>query len=105
MQEILDLHNVCRCMNDVQLLESDCSIEATAQPWGDNAVYGDYSGDFRKQGSENCVENLAWGHPTRTELDSTQAWYDEIADTDSDSSLVQGFTRIRTGKWWVTAPK
>ena len=71
MQEILDLHNVCRCMNDFRLLESDCSIEATAQPWADNAAYGDYSGDFPKQGSENYVENLAWGHPTRTELDST----------------------------------
>ena len=103
MQEILDLHNVCRCMNDGRLLESDCSIEATAQPWADNAVYGDYSGDysgdFRKQGSENCVENPASGHPTRTELDSTQAWYDEIADTDSDSSLVTGgFTRISDRK-------
>ena len=77
-------------MHDVRLLESDCTIAATAQPWADNDVYEQSSGDLGKQGSEHCVENLAWGHPTRTELDSTQAWYDEIADTHSGSSLVTG---------------
>ena len=106
MLRIFDLHNVCRCMHDVRLLESDCTIAATAHPWADNDVYEQSSGDLGKQGSEHCVENLAWGHPTRTELDSTQAWYDEIANTHSGSSLVTGiYSRIRTAKWWVTAPK
>ena len=76
-------------MLDVGLLESDCSVAATAQPWR-IMMCMNTSSDFRKQGSEHCVENLAWGHPTRTEFDSTQAWYDEIADTYSDSCLVTG---------------
>ena len=53
-------------------------------------MYEHSSTDFWKQGSENCVENLAWGDPTRTRLDSTHAWYDEIGDTDGGLNLVRG---------------
>ena len=89
MQEILVLHNVFRCMHDVPLLEWDTSSATTAQPWADNGVYEHSSSDFRNQGSEICGENLAWGYPTRTGLGSTQAWYDEIGDTDGGLGLAE----------------
>ena len=82
MQELLDLHNVFKCMHVVPLLVWDTSISTTAQSWADNGVYEHSSSDFRKQGSKICGENLAWSYPTRTGLNSTQAWYDEIDDTD-----------------------
>ena len=74
MQEILDLHNVFRCMRDVPLCEWDTSIVTTAQSWADIGVYEHSSNDFRKQRSEICGENLSWHCPTRTGLDSTQVW-------------------------------
>ena len=38
--------------------------------------------DSLKQGNEICDKNLAWHYPTRTGLDSTEAWYVDIGYTD-----------------------
>ena len=35
----------------------------------------------------NCGENIAWGYPSRFGFDSTQAWYNEIVDTEGGLGL------------------
>jgi len=87
MQEVLDQHNLYRCMHDVPLFEWDTDIEARAQSWADNGVYAHSTSDFREQQGEYCGENIAWGYPSRSGFDSTQAWYNEIVDTEGGLGL------------------
>jgi len=87
MQEVLDQHNLYRCMHDVPLFEWDTDIEARAQSWADNGVYAHSTSDFREQEGEYCGENIAWGYPSRSGFDSTQAWYNEILDTEGGLGL------------------
>ena len=87
MQDILDQHNIYRCLHGVQLLEWHTAIASRAQSWADIGVWEHSSANFRKQGSENCGESLAWGYPTRTGVAFTRSWYDEIEDTDGGLGL------------------
>ena len=52
MQEVLDQHNLYRCMQDVPLFEWDTDIEARAQSWADNGVYAHSTSGFREQQGE-----------------------------------------------------
>lgn len=82
-QEVLDIHNLYRCMHGVPLMTWDSAIAANAQTWADNGHYGHSSTAFRTlPGIGGTGENLAWGYPTRSGKDSVQAWYDEIIFTD-----------------------
>ena len=65
MQEILDQHNIYRCMHVVPLLEWDTSIAFRAQSWVDKSVWKHSSAVFRKQGSENCGEYLLFRFQSR----------------------------------------
>eukprot|EP00450_Noctiluca_scintillans_P029456 CAMPEP_0194549482 /NCGR_PEP_ID=MMETSP0253-20130528/95227_1 /TAXON_ID=2966 /ORGANISM="Noctiluca scintillans" /LENGTH=362 /DNA_ID=CAMNT_0039396911 /DNA_START=46 /DNA_END=1131 /DNA_ORIENTATION=- len=87
MQEVLDQHNLYRCMHDVPLFEWDTDIEARAQSWADNGVYAHSTSDFREQEGEYCGENIAWGYRSRSGFDSTQDWYNEILDTEGGLGL------------------
>jgi uncharacterized protein YkwD len=92
MQEVLDKHNVYRCMHGVPLLTWDADIAASAQAWADNGVWA-HSPKPRLVNGEKVGENLAFGSPTRTGTHSTISWYSEIqytspyglADSTSDS--------------------
>eukprot|EP00429_Kryptoperidinium_foliaceum_P075400 CAMPEP_0176222522 /NCGR_PEP_ID=MMETSP0121_2-20121125/20277_1 /TAXON_ID=160619 /ORGANISM="Kryptoperidinium foliaceum, Strain CCMP 1326" /LENGTH=232 /DNA_ID=CAMNT_0017561737 /DNA_START=69 /DNA_END=767 /DNA_ORIENTATION=+ len=82
MQDVLDQHNLYRCMHDVPLFTWDDAIAASAQQWADNGAFEHSPSSSRKVGGEQLGENLAWGYPTRTGTASTIAWYDEIKFTD-----------------------
>mmetsp|Transcript_25367 Transcript_25367/g.58988 ORF Transcript_25367/g.58988 Transcript_25367/m.58988 type:complete len:378 (-) Transcript_25367:206-1339(-) len=81
MQAIFDRHNVFRCMHDVPLLHWDDSIAAHADAWASAGVYGHGTQAERTLNGVVLGENLAVGYPTRTGVDSVQAWYDEITET------------------------
>jgi len=82
MQEVFDAHNVYRCMHGVPLFTWDDAIAAQAQAWADAGNYGHGSTAERTLDGYGVLgENLAWGSPSRTGLDSVSAWYDEIVDT------------------------
>ena len=68
LQEILDLHNVFKCMHVVPLLDWDVSIASTSQSWAGNGVYKHSLSDSRKQGSEICDKYLAWLIPRVLDL-------------------------------------
>ena len=80
-QDILALHNVYRCMHAVPAFTWDAAIAAKAQAWADNGQYMHSSSSSRVVGGEPLGENLAWGSPSRTGVDSTRAWYSEISFT------------------------
>jgi hypothetical protein len=82
MQQVLDKHNVYRCMHGVPLLTWDDAVAANAQAWADNGVYEHSSNEQRVINGEQCGENLAWGYPQYSGTESTVAWYDEIKYTD-----------------------
>jgi len=83
MQEVLDVHNMYRCMHGVPSMTWDEDIAANAQAWADAGNYEHSRPEDRDLPNIGEVgENLAWGYPTRTGLDSVEAWYDEIVDTD-----------------------
>jgi len=73
MQEVLDIHNMYRCMHGVPLMKWDFAIAAQAQAWADK-------GQFAHSQSDSG-ENLAWGSPQRSGLNAVQAWYNEIQYT------------------------
>jgi len=74
-QEVLDMHNIYRCMHGVPLMDWDSSIAAEAQNWA-NYLAGNTNG-----GHSNSAwgENIAWGN---SPPDSVVAWYDEIQYTN-----------------------
>eukprot|EP00403_Amphidinium_massartii_P030119 CAMPEP_0178398462 /NCGR_PEP_ID=MMETSP0689_2-20121128/14785_1 /TAXON_ID=160604 /ORGANISM="Amphidinium massartii, Strain CS-259" /LENGTH=336 /DNA_ID=CAMNT_0020019225 /DNA_START=79 /DNA_END=1089 /DNA_ORIENTATION=- len=83
MQEIFDQHQLYRCMHDVPLFEWHDELAAQAQAWADAGEWGHGSQAERTlPGYGLAGENLAWGYPVRSGLDSVQAWYDEIELTD-----------------------
>jgi len=83
MQDVLESHNLYRCMHNVPPMTWDSAIAANAQAWADAGSYGHSSQEARNLANVGQIgENLAWGYPTRTGLDSVQAWYDEIIFTD-----------------------
>ena len=71
------------------------SIAATAQPWADNDVYEPLFGDFVKQGSEHCVENLAWVIAREPNLIPRSLVRRDCRHSQRFQALSQGFTRIR----------
>lgn len=81
MQEVLDRHNLYRCMHGVPALEWDHAIAANAQAYADRGVYKHSKNSQRVVNGVPLGENLAWGYPERSGLDSTVAWYSEIKFT------------------------
>lgn len=97
MQEILDAHNLYRCMHDIPLYTWDDAIATNAQAWADNAEFAHSTNAQRTHNGEYWGENLAWGsNPGYTGKQSTDAWYNEIEDTsprgtaDSSSDTTGG---------------
>jgi len=82
MQKVLDQHNVYRCMHAVPTLIWDDAIAANAQSWASNGVYKHSANSARVINGDQCGENLAWGYPQRSGVDSTIAWYSEIQYTN-----------------------
>ena len=63
----------------------------------DNTVYGDYSGDLPKHGSEICVENMLRVIPREPNL------FPDCRRCQRCKPCLKVFLNL--GKWWVTAPK
>lgn len=83
MQEVLDLHNLYRCMHGAPLMVWDDTIAANAQAHVDKGVWGHSTRAERNlPGIGRVGENIAWGSPSRSGTDSTEAWYEEVALTD-----------------------
>lgn len=84
MQEVLDKHNLYRCLHDVPALQWDDGIAASAQAWADQGEYKNRNGAWadynRRVNGESCGENIAWGN--RSGVDATAAWYSEIECTE-----------------------
>lgn len=96
MQQVLDQHNVYRCMHDVPLLSWDAEIAEQAQAWADRGIYAHSSWTERLPACQGhtpvgCGENIAWGWPSRSGTDVTIAWYSEIEHTDP-YGLVPSYT-------------
>jgi hypothetical protein len=74
-KEMLDLHNMYRCMAGVPALEWDDDLQKTAQSWADQKQMGHSTalGAFKKYG-----ENMQFACPKSTPTDATDWWYDEI---------------------------
>jgi len=83
MQDVLEKHNEYRCRHGVELMTWDDEIAANAQQVADAGVFAHSSQASRQgvAGFRQLGENIAWGWPTRTGTDSTEAWYAEIEDT------------------------
>jgi len=98
MQELLDVHNMYRCMHNVPPMTWDATIAANAQAWADNGHYGHTSQANRTLPTIGYIgENLAWGYPTRSGKDSVAAWYDEIKFTDGTPTSCQDTNPDSTG--------
>merc|ERR1719215_940143 len=82
MQQILDQHNIYRCMHGVPLLLWDAEIAANAQAYADAGEYGHSSSESRMINGEQCGENLAWGYPTQSGVAAVKAWYSEVMYTN-----------------------
>lgn len=91
MEELLDRHNKYRCMHKTPLLEWDAEVAAMAQRHADKGQMGHSSRSERTINGESCGENIAWGMPTYSGLQSTDAWYDEIKNTPGGKGKVTGF--------------
>jgi len=85
MQELLNQHNLYRCMHGLPLLTWSETAEATAQKWADMGKWEHSDRDSRN----GCGENLAWGHTKGDE--AVEAWYEEIKYT-SPYGTAQSFT-------------
>jgi len=82
MQEVLDIHNMYRCMHGVPLMKWDFGIAAQAQAWADKGQFKHSPDEERTvEGWGASGENLAWGYPQRSGLDAVRAFYDEIQYT------------------------
>eukprot|EP00927_Polykrikos_kofoidii_P056937 TRINITY_DN51037_c0_g1_i1.p1 TRINITY_DN51037_c0_g1~~TRINITY_DN51037_c0_g1_i1.p1 ORF type:complete len:364 (-),score=44.28 TRINITY_DN51037_c0_g1_i1:443-1534(-) len=81
MNAVLGQHNIYRCMHGVPLFTWDDDIAANAQSWANNGKFEHSTNDARTINGEACGENLAWGYPQRSGVDSTDAWYNEIQFT------------------------
>jgi len=109
-KEMLDLHNMYRCMAGVPALQWDDALQTQAQSWADtgNTGHSTSRGAFKKYG-----ENMKFGCPTSTPKSATDWWYDEI-NKYSESSPYQAShytqmvwkasTKIGCGKGKLTAP-
>jgi len=74
-KEMLDLHNMYRCMAGVPPLEWDDSLQEQAQSWADTGKteHSTSRGAFSKYG-----ENMQYNCPSSTPKDATDWWYAEI---------------------------
>lgn len=94
MQEVLDKHNIYRCMHGVPAFTWDDAIATSAQTWANNGKFEHSTIAQRTVGGVECGENLAWGSPTYPGPTATRDWYKEIdftspygtADSMSDST-------------------
>eukprot|EP00405_Crypthecodinium_cohnii_P001111 CAMPEP_0194760318 /NCGR_PEP_ID=MMETSP0323_2-20130528/13251_1 /TAXON_ID=2866 ORGANISM="Crypthecodinium cohnii, Strain Seligo" /NCGR_SAMPLE_ID=MMETSP0323_2 /ASSEMBLY_ACC=CAM_ASM_000346 /LENGTH=413 /DNA_ID=CAMNT_0039681531 /DNA_START=30 /DNA_END=1271 /DNA_ORIENTATION=+ len=90
MQQVLDKHNVFRCMHGVPAFTWDADIAANAQSWANNGVYEHSDGSTRIINGEQCGENLAIGTALTDGTQAVQMWYDEIRNTNG--GLVTAFS-------------
>jgi len=94
MQQVLQQHNVFRCMHGLPALTWDSAIATSAQAWADGGNYAHSPSDQRVINDEQCGENLAWGFPSLSGHVASKDWYAEIqytspygtADSMSDST-------------------
>ena len=103
-KEMLDLHNMYRCMAGVPALKWDNTLQQQAQSWADTGNMGHSTsrGAFSKYG-----ENMQYACPKATPKTATDWWYAEIKKY-SASSMTQsphytqmvwkGSTKIGCGK-------
>jgi len=83
MQEVLDMHNLYRCMHNVPPMTWDSAIAANAQAWAEAGHYGHSPDSARTLPNIGQLgENLAWGYPSRSGTDSVEGWYAEESYTD-----------------------
>jgi len=74
-KEMLDLHNMYRCMAGVPALEWDDTLQQQAQSWADtgSTSHSTSRGAFKKYG-----ENMHYSCPSDTPKTATDWWYAEI---------------------------
>jgi hypothetical protein len=84
-KEMLDLHNMYRCMAKVPALQWDDTLQKQAQSWADtgNTGHSTKRGAFKDYG-----ENMQYACPKATPKTATDWWYDEI-NKYSESSPYQ----------------
>jgi len=103
-KEMLDLHNMYRCMAGVPPLKWDNTLQKQAQSWADtgNTGHSKSRGAFKKYG-----ENMQYACPTATPKTATDWWYDEIKKYSESSPYMsshytqmvwKGSTKIGCGK-------
>lgn len=85
MQEVLDRHNLLRCMHGAPPLQWDDAIAASAQQWADTGTC-----DMLVHSQDGYGENIFWASPAPSPdklFEGVDAWYDEIKVTaDGETS-------------------
>jgi len=108
-KEMLDLHNMYRCMAGVPALQWDDTLQKQAQSWAESGNTGHSTslGAFKTYG-----ENMQYNCPTATPKSATDWWYDEIKKYSESSPgqsshytqmVWKGSTKIGCGKGKVTS--
>jgi len=85
MQEVVDRHNLLRCMHGAPSLQWDDAIAASAQRWADTGTC-----DTLVHSEDGYGENIFWASPAPSPdklFEGVDAWYDEIKVTaDGETS-------------------
>jgi hypothetical protein len=90
LEEMLDRHNKYRCKADVPLLQWDDAAATFAQEHANKGKFEHSRRENRIVNGEQCGENIAWGMPTYSGVQSTDAWYNEITETGSEGDTGYG---------------
>jgi len=112
-QDMLDQHNIYRCMHAVPLFTWDAAIAANAQAHADKGQFTHSSGASRTVNGQQSGENLAWDSRAGRHIDSTRRWYKEIeftqpygtADSFTDSTDSSEAIGHYTQVVWKTSVK
>jgi len=101
MQDLLDRHNMYRCMHNAPALVWDEAIAANAQSWANQGLWAHSttaSPPANVVDGASLGENLAWGSPARTGLQAVNAWYAEVKDTHGGAGLATSMSDKPTSK-------
>merc|ERR1712151_376191 len=83
MQQVLNEHNIYRCMHGVQTLTWDETVASSAQNWADTGTCGKCQHDPDNKYGENIECWSPPGVPSSQLYEGVDDWYSEIKDTDN----------------------
>lgn len=80
MKDILDIHNLYRCVHNVPSLIWHDDLAKSAQQWAEQGKFEHSPNELRFIGGVQAGENIAWGYSSGNE--TVKAWYCEIDCTE-----------------------